>query len=264
MSDADHGQVNTAAAEIYESFFLPALFSQWPARLLNAVGVERGDRVLDVGTGTGVAARAAAERVGPSGDVQAIDPNAGMLAVARRSPLAIGWVSGGAEALPFDPGRFDRVISQFALMFFADRAASIAEMARVLRPGGTVAIAVWASLEMTPGYAAMVDLLDRLFGRAAAGALSAPYSMGDADALAELVGRSFKNVRVDLHPGEARFDSIDDWVYTDIRGWTLADAITDEEFEQLRAEAAIELARFTDAAGHVSFAAPALIATGIR
>ena len=64
--------------------------------------------------------------------------------------------------------------------------------------------------------------------------------------------------------GLARFGSIDDWVYTEIRGWTLADAIDDGQFERLRSEARIGLATYSDAAGRVAFPAPALIASGRR
>lgn len=69
MTDATRGQVSGSAAEIYEAFFLPALFAQWPEHVLDAAGVGPGDHVLDVGTGTGVLARAASQRVGAEEEV---------------------------------------------------------------------------------------------------------------------------------------------------------------------------------------------------
>ena len=63
------------------------------------------------------------------------------------------------------------------------------------------------------------------------------------------------------HEGVARFDSIEAWVHTDIRGWTLADMIEDSHYDQLHTAAETELSAFTDPAGHVEFSAPALIAT---
>ena len=61
--------------------------------------------------------------------------------------------------------------------------------------------------------------------------------------------------------GDARFASLDEWLHTDIRGWTLSDDVDDEQFERLRRAATERLARFVGADGVVSFAAPALIAT---
>lgn len=76
---AARGQVAASAAEVYEEFFVPALFEQWAEPVLDAAGVAVGDVLLDVGCGTGVVARAAARRVGPAGEVTGLDRNAGML-----------------------------------------------------------------------------------------------------------------------------------------------------------------------------------------
>jgi SAM-dependent methyltransferase len=69
---------------VYEKFFVPALFGQWVEQMLDAVNVVEGDRLLDIGTGTGVVALAALRRVSAGGSVVAVDPNDGMLAVAKR------------------------------------------------------------------------------------------------------------------------------------------------------------------------------------
>jgi len=58
--------------------------------------------------------------------------------------------------------------------------------------------------------------------------------------------------------------SIDDWLYTDIRGWTLADAVTDEQFDELLQDARVHLRELTDSQGRVAFPAPAHIAVAIR
>ena len=69
-------------------------------------------------------------------------------------------------------------------MFFEDRVGALHEMWRVLKPGGRLAVAVWDSAERSPGYAAMIALIDRLFGASVADALRAPFVLGDADAFA--------------------------------------------------------------------------------
>jgi SAM-dependent methyltransferase len=262
MTNADRGQVAASAAEVYQEFFVPALFGQFAPSILDAAGVGPGHRVLDVGCGTGVLAGAAAARVGAGGAVTGLDPNDGMLTVARKSAAAVTWQAGVAESLPFEDGSLDRVLSQFALMFFEDRAAAMREAARVLAPGGRAAFATWAPIDESPGYAAMVELLRRLFGEPAAQALLAPFALGDEQVLADLAEPVLGDVEVTRHGGFARFDSIDAWVHTEIRGWTLADQIDDDDFTRLLAEARRELAPFSDSEGRVSFPAPALIVVG--
>lgn len=264
MANIDQGQVAATAADVYEDFFIPALFGAWPGRVLRTAGLEAGARVLDVGCGTGILARHATRRVGTSGYVAGVDPNDGMLAVARRLAPLIDWRLGRAEALPFDDARFDCVASQFAMMFFTDRGSAVAEMHRVLAPGGAVAIATWSALDANPGYAAMAALLDELFGRDAARALEAPFVLGDAGEVADAMRPFFPDVTVTEHAGYANFASIAAWVHTEIRGWTLADLIDDDQYRDLLAAAETRLADFADASGRVRFPSPALIATACK
>lgn len=260
-SDATTGQVVASAAEVYDQFFVPALFQQWTSPLLEAAGVGPGDRVLDVGCGTGVLTRAAAARVGADGEATGLDRNEGMLTVARRALEPITWHEGVAEKLPFDDASFDRVVSQFVLMFVEDAAAVAGEMARVLAPGGSVAVATWCSVEESPGYAAMVDLLDDIVGEEAADALRGPFSLGAPEAVTALLAPAFPDVTVARHEGEARFESLEAWLYTDIRGWTLADMIDDATYAELVGAATSALGEYVDADGRVRFPAPALIAS---
>jgi SAM-dependent methyltransferase len=260
MSEARTGQVSTAAAELYERFFVPALFGQWPARLLDRAGVRVGDTVLDLGCGTGVLARAALGRLGATGAVVGVDPNAGMLAVARRTAPEVTWLAGSAERLPLEANSVDVVASQFALMFFADRQAAAREVRRVLRPGGRVVLATWAELDASPGYAAMVALLRRVVGDSPAEALLAPFGVGTEAALQEIVEPAFPGVQVETWEGTARFPSLQAWLTTDVKAWTLDEMITDRQFTELLREAPEALARFCADDGSVAFPAPAVVA----
>lgn len=264
MSDAATGQITAEAATLYEDFFVPALFVQWPPTLLRLAGVAPGESVLDVGCGTGVLARAAAGLVGSAGRVEGVDLNEGMLDVARGLRPDVTWTWGAAEELPVTSGSQDRVLSQFALMFFADQRAAAAEMARVLRPGGSACVATWAALDTSPGYAAMVALLRRLFGDEPADALTVPFAVGVEEQLRQALVDAFPDVQVGRHEGVARFPSLDDWLHTDIRAWTLRDMIDDDQFETLRAEARHALAGFCRPDGAVEFPAPALLAYAAR
>lgn len=258
------GQVSGSAAHVYEQFFVPALFGEWAPRVADATGVAPGGRALDVACGTGVLARAFAARAG-DGSVVGVDRNAGMLAVAREMAAAIDWREGRAEELPFEAAAFDGVGSSFGLMFFEDRARALREMWRVLRPGGRLAVAVWGALDDTPGYAAMVSLLQRLFGEAVADELRAPFCLGDPTTLAGLFTEAgLPAPVVEQQVGRVRFASLDAWLHTDVRGWTLAEAIDDEQFAELQAAAPDALARFVEPDGRVSFASPALIAVAVK
>jgi len=262
MSEATTGQVSTAAAELYERFFVPALFGQWPARLLDLADVRPGATVLDVGCGTGVLARAARVRVGPDGEVVGIDPNEGMLAVARRTAPDVTWVEGVAEELPLEADGVDRVLCQFALMFFTDEGRAVGEIRRVLRPGGRAVLATWAEVSASPGYDALVTLIRRVAGDEPAEALLAPFRIGTESALQAIVAPALDDVRVETLVGEARFPSLESWLTTEVRAWTLDEMITDDQLDHLLAEAPAALGRFCAPDGTVSFAAPALVATG--
>ncbi len=260
MENTGRGQVNTSAAEIYEEFFLPALFQEWAERVADAAQIEAGDSVLDVACGTGVLARAAFEKIGENGSVTGVDINDGMLAVAKSKNSNIEWQKAPAENLPFEDNSFEKVVSQFGLMFFEDRAKALKEMTRVLKPEGVLAVAVWDCLETSPGYAEMTELLRRLFGDEIAAALEAPFVLGDKKILSKLFAEAgMENAEITTETGTARFPSIESWVHTDIRGWTLADAIDDEMYRLLLFEAQKTLLPFTGENGKVAFDAPAHI-----
>lgn len=259
------GQVSTSAAEIYDEFFVPALFGEWAGPLCAAAGLVAGDQVLDVACGTGATTRVARSEVGTGGSVKGLDRNEGMLKVARSRAPDLSWVEGRAEALPFPDAAFDAVLCQFGLMFFDDRAAALREMSRVVRPSGKAVVSVWDTAETSPGYARMIALIDRLFGSDAANALRAPFVLGEKDALRSVLrDGGWEDATVTTEIGTARFASIFEWVRMDVRGWTLADMIDDEQFSALVAAAERELAVFAGPDGSVAFPAPAHIITWTR
>lgn len=265
MSKMETGQVVRSAAEIYDEFFVPALFQAWTGRVLQVAGVEAGQHVLDVACGTGVLTRAAAERVGAAGSVVGLDVNEGMLAVARRKAPGMMWRQGVAEALPFDDDSFDAVVCQFGLMFFADPVKALAEMGRVLRANGRLTVAVWDVVENIPGYALMAEMIRRMFGEEPANGLLFPFSLGEQQRLLSLFQQAgFPQVELTTGVEMARFDSLYAWLHTEIRGWVLADVIDDEQFEQLLAEAEGVLRPFVADDGTVAFAAAGHVVTAVK
>jgi hypothetical protein len=128
-----------------------------------------------------------------------------------------------------------------------------------------MAVAVWDSLEHSPGYAAMTDLVQLLFGDQVAGALHAPFALGNPQNLRSLfVEAGVPDARVATREGTARFPSIQSWISTDIKGWTLADVLDDAQFDRLLKEVERVLRRFTTAEGTVVFSASAHIVTATK
>ena len=110
--------------------------------------LQAGDRVLDVGTGTGAVAEKAAVALGSGGHVLAVDISPEMLALARRradqAPVGFQVEEGSAESIPAADASFDVILSSLTFMYVVDRPSAARELARVLRPGGRLVGSVWA------------------------------------------------------------------------------------------------------------------------
>lgn len=261
-SNTDQGQVTLAAAKVYEEFFVPALFQEWAARVMQAAKISKGDSVLDVGCGTGILARTIAKNINAGGKLVGLDLNEGMLRVAAQINPEIDYRRGSAESLPFPDESFDAVVSQFSLMFFTDLPKALKEMMRVLKPQGHFAVAVWDSLEHNPGYQALINLLQHLFGDQVAAPLRSPFALGDTQHLIELFELAgLPSPCIHTIQGVARFPSIRTWVYTEIKGWTISEMLNDQQFEELLTKAETTLRSFLNPDGTVSFAMPAHIVT---
>lgn len=266
MSSEDRDE-ETAAARAYEELLVTGLFAEWGPRVVAAARVGPGDRVLDVGCGTGVAARAAAEKVGSKGRVTGLDPNAGMLAVAAERAPRVTWRQAVAESLPEPDASFDVVLSQFALMFFEDRRQALQEMGRVLRPGGRLALAVWDALPGNAAYAAEVDVLQRVAADAAADAMRAPFCLGSSNVLQPLFQEAgWASVSVKAASGRARFDSVRGMVTPDLRGWlpVMGVELGEDVIERVLHEAEGALEPFVEPDGSVSFESRALLVSAVR
>lgn len=131
---------------------IDARFEDVVTRLLARARLTPGQRVLDLGTGTGTVALRAAAQIAPAGHVAGVDISPKMLAIARRRAASAGsgnvtFEEGRAEALPAADGSQDIVLASLSLMYVVDRHAASREIARVLRSGGRLVAAVWAGPE---------------------------------------------------------------------------------------------------------------------
>lgn len=262
---AETGQVSQDAAEVYEELFVPALFEPWAKRVAKAAGIAPGHDVLDVGCGTGVLTREAARRAWPGGSVMGLDLNPGMLAVARSKEPKITWKEGRAEELPFPDETFDAVVSQFSLMFFEHRPQAIEEMWRVLRPRGEVAVAVWDSLDRSPGYHELAGFLEETLGEEAAEGLRVSFGLGDQETLIDLfIQAGIADADLTTLDGRARFPSLEAFLRAEVKGWTLADEVSEERYQELLGQAGKRLERFVQDDGTVVFPLPAHVVTATK
>jgi len=218
-----------AVYDLLNTAMTAGLHHRWRARAADLARVGPGSRVLDVATGTGDLAIELAARVSPGGDVVGSDFSEGMLAYARRKATSRGggedlrfeWAD--ALALPYDDDTFDAATVGFGARNFSDLALGLAEMVRVVRPGGRVVVLEITTPTRPPlsvFYAVWFDRVVPLLGR-----------------MTQLAGRSLALLRGSRRPG------------TRDGGAAIADAYTYLPSSVKRFPAPIELAGELQRAG---------------
>jgi SAM-dependent methyltransferase len=133
----------------YERLLVPLIFATYAEDLAARVVALRPARVLEIAAGTGVVTRRLAAALPAATVIVATDLNQPMLDHARSMGTArpVEWRQADAMQLPFPDQSFDAVVCQFGVMFFPDKGAAMAEVRRVLRPGGTFLFNVWDRIE---------------------------------------------------------------------------------------------------------------------
>lgn len=179
------------------------------AKFLDVIDPQPGQRALDVGCGTGIVTAELVERLGPEA-VAAIEPSAPFVAAVRKNLPWVDLRQGHAEELPFDDDTFDLAVAQLVVHFMADRVRGVAEMARVVRPGGVVAAAVWDVYGGGSPLTTFWEAAHAIDPRAMADS-SLPSSADDGDLV-----RIFEDAGLRPDPPVTLtvhrwFDSFDDW-----------------------------------------------------
>jgi ubiquinone/menaquinone biosynthesis C-methylase UbiE len=201
--------------------------------LLAAARIATGQRILDVATGTGLAARAARDLVGPAGMVIAGDISPTMLDVARRNEenAGIKFEQFDGHKLPYPEAEFDRVICQLGLAFFADPGRGLAEFRRVLRPDGRAAVIVNSTPERS-----LFTRIGTVIGQylpERAEELNRYASIRSIERLRELfIGAGFHGVEVKTETKSFSFASFDDY----FSGTEAGAGISGQEYVKLSPE----------------------------
>ena len=246
-------QTTTSPSEIYERFMAPAIFSHWSETLLELAAPQPGEGLLDLACGTGVVARMAASRVQPGGKVVGVDFNGAQIATARNTDPSIDWREGDASALSFPDHEFDLVVCQQGFQFFPDRLQAVREINRVLKPGGRIGIAVWSSMEKSPGYLALANALGRIVGPAATRPLDEIFAFPDPNQLRRpFADGGFPEATVVTLSREAIFASSEEFTRAIAVGSIMrrTDAqFSEETLDSLSAAVAVELAQYSGESG---------------
>jgi len=177
-----------------------AMLEPWGRVVAEAATIHPGERVLDVGCGCGATTLAAAAACGPDGTAVGLDLSAPMIGRGRELAEAAGianvrFVVGDAQVddLTVDGTPYDVVVSRYGVMFFDDPVAAFANMARATRPGGRLAMVVWAPLAeqqwlLVPSGAALpyVGLPDT--AAVEAKGLPGMFALAEPERIAEVLG----------------------------------------------------------------------------
>jgi SAM-dependent methyltransferase len=245
-------------------------------QLLAAAAPQPGERVLDIGCGTGVTTVPYARAVGPAGHVTGADISRPMLEAARRRVEEAGLanvelVLADAQIHQFAPGFYDLLTSRLGVMFFADPAAAFGNLIRALRPGGRLCMAVWATIDENPHWKIPLNIAMRHVGPPAPlpPRTPGPHVFGDRDYLRAILGTAgFGEIAIDARPFQVRVDTAAAAAEHAIQSSLLQRLLDEKQADAAAREAVLHdtaaaFARYTTSAG-VRLPATFLLVSGRR
>jgi ubiquinone/menaquinone biosynthesis C-methylase UbiE len=232
-------------------------FTYFGEKLVSAAGIGEGDRVLDVATGQGACLIPAAETVGSGGAVVGIDISEQMIELLERAIADAGLRHVqvqlmDAEALTFDAASFDALTCAFAVFLFPDRARALAEFAKVVKPGGTIACSTFPNDSL--GYPWFSDVVADFLPEDGIPADAAQRVLHiDVDEFHEqLCAVGFESPTSAIISAEFHFGSADDhweWLMSNGHRFTIQ-RVDPSRIESLKAALAERLEAHRDADGY--------------
>ena len=258
------------AAEAYRGF--QTINAPVSEALVRALDAGPGDRILDLATGPGEPALSLATLVGPAGSVLGVDLSERMVAIARdeagrRGLTNVEFRVMDATRLDLPPEAFSHVVSRFGFQIFTDPDAAAAEAHRVLRPGGRVAVAVWAAGNRSPALDVLLGPMLRRAEPDETGYLPSPFELGGPGEMLGFLTRSgFEGANESRLRFDWEFPDADAYLDAVLRGTPIGHSLG-EETETVRGEILAETRanlRAYEVAGRLRLPAEAVIVTATR
>jgi ubiquinone/menaquinone biosynthesis C-methylase UbiE len=191
MATSTQWQLVRDAAERYERIAVPAILGPFAQALVEWANLPPAAFVLDVGCGTGAAARYAAAHIGPTGRVIGVDVNAGMIAVAKALPPPAGapieWLEQSAYKLSIPDQSVDVALCAQTLQFLEHQPQALAEIYRILKPGGRIVLSAWCDLQENPYFYATMEAVAQHLGADMAAGLRAGSRLANAEEIRALL-----------------------------------------------------------------------------
>jgi ubiquinone/menaquinone biosynthesis C-methylase UbiE len=194
MTISTQWQLARDSAERYQTVLTPTILGPFAQALVEFAAPQMGEWIVDVGCGTGAAARCAAEAAGRTGKVAGVDVNANMIDVARSLPVVGGapieWHVTQATDLPLDDQSVDVVLCAQTLQFLPEKQPSLAEMQRVVKSSGRVVVSLWTAIEDNPYFYTLVETIARYVGPDTVLGLKSAFTLTDTDEIHSLIQES--------------------------------------------------------------------------
>ncbi|MEO0561148.1 MAG: methyltransferase domain-containing protein [Chloroflexota bacterium] len=215
-------QLSSEAAVQYEQVLVKYILGAFAVGLVEWASLEGGVTVVDVGCGTGAAARHAATKVGSSGQVIGVDVNAEMLNVARSLPAvdgaAIEWRQENAYEMSLEDSSVNAVLCAQVLQFIPEKVKALREMRRVIRDDGAVYVSLWSGIGDSPYFDGLVATIAEHINPDTAAGLGAAFGLSDLDAITSLFTEArFANVVTDASTITLKLPPLENFIPQHIR-----------------------------------------------
>ena len=249
--NSDASEIDTSAAEAFEKFLVPTIFGPWSKAMVNHAEAKVGDSFLDVGCGSGAAARYAKSIVGKFGSVSAIDLNEGMIAFAQMLDKnnEIDWQKGDVTDMPYKDQSFNIVAGNQLLQFLPDKDKGLKEMKRVLKQGGKLALTIYCPKNKNPAHEAIAKALEN--NGVASKAVTHPFSFGDPILIGDLIQKAgFRDISVVRKQMDSYFNSAEHFIESLAAGGPSSrhalEQLDSSGLKKLKAEVTKSLTEFVD------------------